>query len=237
MTYWRSKTYPTSKKRRGTIFFLCPFSTKLTSFTLSINQLRRKGYDVIAYDYSRDVLEKGDPNIVPEFVADIRKEIEKQIKNIGKDQEFGLFGSSMGAFISYCILDIPEIDWVIMNTGGNLARGAWALPLTKAAFQAEGVTVEQLQDKWNSLQSPQWNNVQGKPVVLLASTGDAVATIQDAKTAHQYMLSHGVNCRLIVQRKLSHRYTLIYNLSRAGRLLSLLPKPPNAEGFTLPKSK
>lgn len=225
MKQWNSEIFPTTKQMKGVIFFLCAHDTRLKSYKFAIKQLLRQGYEVVGYEFDPTVIHSGDPNVLPRFVDAMRQEVETVIENKYNDSaiEVGIFGNSIGTFIGYNILDIPQVNWVIMNTGGNMARGFWRLPRARRAFEENGVTLGQLELAWHRVQNPKWHNPKGKRVLFLSSTGDKLATIEDALTAHEYMLKHGVNSKFVRMRRLNHQHTIMYNLTRAGRLLSLLP--------------
>lgn len=225
MKHSRSQTYPTSKQRTGVVFFLCAHDTKLKYYKFAITQLLKRGYDIVGYEFDPAVVHAGDPSLVITLIQDMREEIERVLASDYADTsvEVGLFGNSIGTFIAYNILDIPRVDWVIMNTGGNLAQGFWMLPRARRGFEAKGVSLKQLEQAWHAVQSPGWNNPKDKRVLLLAGTADKLATPEDALTAHEYMLSHGVNSKFIKIRRLNHQSTLLYNLGRIGWLLKNLP--------------
>lgn len=224
MKYWHSQTFLAPTKK-GVVFFLCAHDTKLKSYKFSVKQLTKLGYDVVAYEFDPDVIHSGNPALLPNLVVKTREDIQKIISSdYPRAKDIGLFGSSLGSFISYNILDIPEVSWVVMNTGGNMARGVWALPRSHKAFTRQGVTLDQLEKSWEAIQNPVWNKPQGTRVLLLASTGDKLATVADARTAHEYMLAHGVNSKFVVMRQLSHKYTIVRNLTRVNWLIRHLPQ-------------
>lgn len=207
------------------MFFLCAHDTKLKYYKFAINKLLRRGYDVVGYEFDPAVVHAGDPSMVITLIRDMREEIERVLASDYADTsvEVGLFGNSIGTFIAYNILDIPRVEWVIMNTGGNLAQGFWRLPRARKGFEAKSISLEQLEQAWHSVQNPAWDNTKGKRVLLLAGSADKLATPEDALTAHEYMLAHGVNSKSVRVRKLNHQATLLYNLGRAGWLLKNLP--------------
>jgi len=89
----------------------------------------------VAYQTTAVVFAEADPTILPELISRVREDIRSRIAKLTAEgvTEFGFFGSSLGSFILYnCIGQaIPELRWGVFNTGGNIARGLWNMPVPR----------------------------------------------------------------------------------------------------------
>lgn len=211
--------YPSAGAQDKIIFFLCPHGVTIRRLNFVIKQLLRKSYGVHAYEYPQSVIEDGDPSLLPQLIQGIRNDIETKIK-AQRFSEVGIFGSSLGSFIAYNLLDIESLQWVIMNTGGDLAIGVWGLKKARIGFQSRSISKEVLTRQWHHLQNPTWAFTTKPRVFLFAGSKDRLATVAHARIAHAYMLAQGVDSRLFIQKGLNHTLTLLANFSQAGRLAS-----------------
>ena len=65
---YTSREYPVNSSTKA-VFFLCPYGFKLSSFRIPIRKLQKAGFTVVGYDFSKSVLNHGDPAVLVKFIT------------------------------------------------------------------------------------------------------------------------------------------------------------------------
>src|SRR5690348_16631041 len=121
--------------------------------------------------------------ILPKLISEVREDIRSRIAKFMADgvTEVGFFGSSLGSFILYnCVgREIPELRWGVFNTGGNIARGLWKMPMLRQAHVARGWSLPRLEEAWAELQWPDFGRLDGCRFVFVSSRRDDIAPMSD----------------------------------------------------------
>ena len=218
---YRKKVYET-KNTKTVLFFICPFGTKLWIVRPTIKKLQRAGYAVVAYDTTNDVFYGANPNILIEVVDKISADIKTTLQNYQQRgfDDFGFFGSSLGAFIAYnCVSRIPQLRWGVFNTGGNIAEAMWRIRKPRRNHQKKGVTQEEVAQAWRHLQNPDFSGLEGNNYIFFSSPSDRIAPIGDIDQCEELVRGGGASTKIIGVRAVGHTSTAIRGLRRSVQLL------------------
>jgi hypothetical protein len=223
---FQSEEFGTATQTTATIIFVCPYSTPIQKVRFAIRRLLREGYHVVAYQTTTAVFMKADPMILPELISRIREDIRLRIAKLTSEgvTEFGFFGSSLGSFILYnCIgHQIPELRWGVFNTGGNIARGMWNMPMLRQLHVARGWSLPRLEEAWAELQWPDFGRLDGCQFVFASSRRDSIAPMRNISQYLEPMLQAGAEVTIHEVPAISHRTTVIVGLWKGPQLVRMV---------------
>jgi hypothetical protein len=172
---------------------------------------------------------EADPTILPELISQVRGDIRSRIAKLTSEgvTEFGFFGSSLGSFILYnCIgCEIPELCWGVFNTGGNIARGVWNMPMLRQLHVARGWSLQRLEEAWAELQWPGFGRLDGCRFVFASSRRDSIAPLRDVSQYVEPMLQAGAEVSVYELPAISHRTTVIAGLWKGPHLVRMVRRP------------
>jgi hypothetical protein len=222
-TLFQSEEFDTSARAAPTIIFICPYGTPIQKVRFAIRRLLRAGYHVVAYQTTTAVFTEADPAILPELISQVREDIRSRITMLASDgaTEFGFFGSSLGSFILYnCVgREIPELRWGVFNTGGNIARGLWNMPMLRQLHVARGWSLPRLEAEWAELQWPDFGRLDGCRFVFASSRRDRIAPLGNISQYLEPMLRAGAQVSVYEVPAISHRTTVMAGLWKGPQLV------------------
>jgi hypothetical protein len=223
---FQSEEFGSATQAKATIIFICPYGTPIRKVRFAIRRLLREGYHVLAYQTTTAVFTEADPMILPELISQLREDIRSRITKLTSDvvTEFGFFGSSLGSFILYnCIgQEIPELRWGVFNTGGNIARGLWSMPMLRQLHVARGWSLARLEEAWAELQWPDFGRLDGCRFVFASSRRDSVAPLGNISQYLDPMLRAGAEVSVHEVPAIGHRTTVIAGLWKAPQLVRMV---------------
>ena len=223
---FQSEEFGTSTQTTVTLIFVCPYGTPIQKVRFAIRRLVRAGYHVVAYQTTAAVFTEADPMILPKLISQVREDIRSRIAKLTSEgvTEFGFFGSSLGSFILYnCIgHEIPELRWGVFNTGGNIARGLWNMPMLRQLHVARGWSLPRLEEVWAELQWPDFGQLDGCRFVFASSRRDSIAPLQNISQYLEPMLRAGAEVSVYEVPAVSHRTTVIVGLWSGPHLVRMV---------------
>jgi hypothetical protein len=226
---FQSEEFGTSAQATPTLIFVCPYSAPIEKVRFAVRRLVREGYHVVAYQTTTAVFMEANPMILPELISRIREDIRSRIARLTSEgvTEFGFFGSSLGSFILYnCIgREIPELRWGVFNTGGNIARGLWNMPMLRQLHAAQGWSLPRLEEAWAELQWPGFGRLDGCRFVFASSRRDSIAPLQNVSQYIEPMLRAGAEVSVYEVPAVSHRTTVIAGLWKGPQLVRMVRRP------------
>ena len=220
---FQSEEFVASSKVAAAIIFICPYGTPIQKVRFAIRRLIRAGFHVVAYQTTAAVFAEADPAILPELISQVRGDIRSLIARLKSRgvTEFGFFGSSLGSFILYnCVgREIPDLRWGVFNTGGNIARGVWTMPMARQRHVERGWSLTRLEEAWAALQWPDFGRLDGCRFVFASSRRDKVAPLSNIPQYLEPMLQAGAEVSVYEVPAISHRTAVIAGLWRAPQLV------------------
>jgi hypothetical protein len=223
---FQSEEFGSPGPAAATIIFICPYGTPIRKVRFAIRRLLRAGYHVLAYQTTTAVFMEADPAVLPELVHRVREDIRSRIAKLASEgvTEFGFFGSSLGSFILYnCIgREIPELRWGVFNTGGNIARGLWNMPLLRQRHVARGWSLPRLEEAWAELQWPEFGRLDDCRFVFASSRRDRIAPLRNIAQYLEPMLRAGAEVSVHEVPAIGHRTTVIAGLWEGPRLVRMV---------------
>lgn len=198
------RTYLTRSLQPKRALLLCGFGGNIWQVKRLINVLNRLGYTVTALDFSKEVLSKGDPVLLPALVQEVVEFAEREAKK--GDQPVLLVGISLGALISLNILRRSTyFDTGVMITGGDIVKVAQRLYPKK--WQQ---SYDDLAQQWkyiNMYTEPKLLN--GKHLLFVLPQRDRLIDVEDVRNEVALQQKHGNDLHLIERRAFGHIGTII----------------------------
>jgi len=223
---FQSEEFGTPAQTAATVIFVCPYGTPIERARFAIRRLLRAGYHVVAYQTTTAVFTEADPMILPELISQVREDIRSRIAKLTSESvtEFGFFGSSLGSFILYnCIGQaIPELRWGVFNTGGNIARGLWNMPMLRQLHVARGWSLPRLEEAWAELQWPDFGRLDGCRFVFASSRRDRIAPLRNISQYLKPMLRAGAEVSVYEVPAIGHRTAVITGLWKSPQLVRMV---------------
>ena len=223
---FQSEEFGTSTQATVTLIFVCPYGTPIQKVRFAIRRLVRAGYHVVAYQTTAAVFTEADPMILPKLISQVREDIRSRIAELTSEgvTEFGFFGSSLGSFILYnCIgQEIPELRWGVFNTGGNIARGLWSMPMLRHLHVARGWSLPRLEEAWAGIQWPDFGRLDGCRFVFASSRRDRIAPLRNISQYLEPMLRAGAEVSVYEMPAIGHRTTVFVGLWKGPQLVRMV---------------
>ncbi len=117
------RRYPAKTPGHKTAFVLCGFGGSIWQTQRLLRVLRGAGYDVMAMDFPKEVLSKGDPQLLLDLMDEVVRFADTEAKKLGKPVL--LVGISLGALVSLNVLRRSKsFDKGILITGGDIVKVA-----------------------------------------------------------------------------------------------------------------
>ncbi len=164
------------------LFFMCPYKTKTGQFRMILRRFNKAGFIVVAYDFNPGVFRTADLTLLPKLIDAVTLDVQSTISQykVAEIKEFGFMASSLGGFITYSMLArVPDFDWGVFNTAGNVWLGVWEFPKLRKLYIKQGYQLADLEKAWTAVQSPNFkHNLQGNYYLFLGSTRDKIAPVQ-----------------------------------------------------------
>jgi hypothetical protein len=208
------------------VFFICPYGTSIATVRWAVRRLLREGFQVVAYETTKDVFMAADPAILPGLIDAVRSDIKDCISRLRADgaTEFGFFGSSLGSFIFYnCVGDqVPELRWGVFNTGGDIAKGMWRLEGARQAFTRRGWSLDRLSAEWAAVQHPEFGNLDGGRFVFVSSRHDKIAPLADIEPYLEPLREAGAQVSVHEVPAIGHFSTIAAGLWQAPRFVAMV---------------
>ena len=161
--------------------------------------------------------------ILPELISQVQEDIRSLVARLAHQgvTEFGFFGSSLGSFILYnCIgREIPQLRWGVFNTGGDIARGMWNMPMLRQRHIERGWSLPRLEEAWAQLQWPDFGRLDGCRFVFAGSQRDRVAPLCDISHYLGPMFRAGAEVSVYEVPAMSHRTAVIAGLWKGPQLV------------------
>src|SRR5690242_19762597 len=212
------------------VFFICPYGTSIATVRWAIRRLLRDGFQVVAYETTRDVFMAADPAILPGLIDAVRSDIKDCISRLRSEglTDFGFFGSSLGSFIFYnCVGDqVPDLRWGVFNTGGDIAAGMWRLEGARQAFVRRGWSLDRLSAAWTAVQHPEFGNLDGGRFVFVSSRHDKIAPLANIEPYLGPMREAGAQVSVHEVPAIGHFSTIAAGLWQAPRFVAMVRLPP-----------
>ena len=198
------RTYPARKPASKRALLLCGFGGNIWQVKRLIHVLNRLGYTVTALDFSKEVLSRGDPALLPALVQKVVEVAEQEAKKA--DQPILLVGISLGALISLNILRRSAyFDIGVMITGGDIVKVAQRL-YPKAWPQS----YDELARQWkhiNMYTEPEL--LTGKHLLFVLPKRDRLIDVEDVRNEVVLQQKYGNDLHLIERRVFGHVGTII----------------------------
>jgi len=219
--YYNYKTYP-SPNSKSVIFFAAPYGVKIKQLQWAIRSLQKEGFTVVAYDADEQILTLGDPKLLEDTVYKIAKDIKEQIKayKSGGYDDFGFFGSSIGAFMMYyCVATIRELRWGVLNTGGDAVAAVWKKKDLREYHEENGMDKKDLERAWRKIQHPRFRHMNGKKILFISSTKDQLLPRDEIDPYIEPMREAGATVDIQEVNIWRHSFTVLFGLVQAKKLV------------------
>lgn len=207
------------------VFFACPLGTKVWKVRWAIKSLSEAGYSVVAYEFTEEIFTEAEPEKLPILVDSVRRDIQEKIAALRASgtEEFGFFGSSLGAFIMYnCIAVIPDFQWGVLNTGGNAAQAVFTKRKLRRSHTKAGYSQEELEDLWGPMQFPDFHDLMGKKILMVSSDKDRLLPLSEVDIYMEPLRAAGAEVDIIELHVYGHMPSVVVGLRRAVSLLTLV---------------
>ncbi len=192
---------PTSKRA----ILLCGFGGAVWQTKRLIRTLNGAGYTITAIDFSKTVLSKGDPGLLPQLTNEVVM-LAENIKR-REDQEILLVGISLGALLSLNILRRSTLfHKAVMITGGNIVTVAKNIFGEKIWPQS----YEELAGTWKDVNiwiEPEL--LKGKRMLFVLPTRDGLIDTSEVVDEAKRQNSAGNTVILIERNNFGHIGTII----------------------------
>jgi len=126
------------------------FTGRINQYKKATDTLLTAGYDVVAFEYDNDVLDKGNPELLTTLVGDVADSLKAYLPSYKK---VICTGVSLGAYVAINVQRrLPDVVYGIYGTAGvPVSHVVFTAPVfrkIKKAFVANGFTEKSLLAAW-----------------------------------------------------------------------------------------
>lgn len=217
-------------QHKKVVFLLAGWRMKLWSLWPASKILEKNGFYCITYTYDNSVFSPDVSKTVENFQL-IKNDILQSISELKKKgyTEFSVAGGSLGSIFAVLVAnESPDITKLILNTtGADTAKNVWISSITKGAFKEsiikQGYTMEKLQQAWRSIiPIHHIDNLKNKKILVYLSKRDTVIPFSLGMELIQAFEKRDYDYRLIINTRLGHIATAMYNSFKAKDYIDFL---------------
>ena len=202
--------YPaSSSKKSGLVCYVVGFGGRVEQYKKAINTLNKLGYDVKMYEYLREVLTAGDPQLLLSIIDDITAEIDIMTKNYN---DVICAGISLGSFIAFNVQKRIQKANVGMyaDAGISVAHAIFTARVFKniaVTYTKHGYTEESLAKAWHLIDikpCDPYKLAANKSLIIYNGGRDRVVRLKDAKANIDAWRAEGTRVKQIIKPPLGH---------------------------------
>jgi len=198
------------------------YGGKIKSYHKAVEALRSAGYDVIAFEFSRSVLENGNPDDLLGLITKISKEAE----DIGsRYQEILCCGVSLGAYIAFNIQRrIRKAKSGMYGTAGiSVSHAIFTARIfsrVRKEFISSGYDEIALRNKWESIEILEDAGIdRSKSLVIVMGRLDRIVKYRTASKIMECWVSQGTRVRYFGLKNRVHAQTISWYKNNLSKLL------------------
>jgi hypothetical protein len=169
--------YPAKVPGDKTAFVLCGFGGSIWQTKRLLRVLHRSGYDVLALDFPKEVLSKGDPKLLIDLMNEVVRFAEQEAKKV--NTPILLVGISLGALVSLNILRRSKsFSKGVLVTGGDIVKVAQNI----YGHQVWPQTYRELAVTWQSINMySRPEQLEGKKILFVLPSRDKLIDPSDVR--------------------------------------------------------
>lgn len=187
------------------VLLLCGFGGSVWQTKRLVGVLQRNGYAVTTLDFPKEVLSKGDPQLLPKLIAEVVDFADKEAQRSAKPML--LVGISLGALITLNILRRSALfDRGVLITGGDIVKVAHGIYGRKVWPQS----YPQLAKQWqhiNMYSEPQ--ELAGKRLIFVLPAKDDLIDTSDIYSEIKKHNAAGNHLKLVERHSFGHIGTIV----------------------------
>lgn len=212
----------TDNRHRKLACLVAGFAGKIRHFNKAIHDLQVAGYDVVAFEYDNDILDKGESQPLHDVVAYITKRLEKLAPDYN---EVLCTGVSLGAYIAVNVQrNCKFVTRGVYGTAGVLvSHVVFHAPVfikIERAFVAKGFTEASLREAWLPLESRAPLLDKNQKLFIVLGGRDRIVRHDVAVDVLDDWIRQGVHVRYFTKPTLGHSTTIRWYKNHLGDLLA-----------------
>jgi esterase/lipase len=221
MSSFRSKSYGSGEKNK-IVCLVTGYKGKISGHQRAAHALLMAGYDVVVYEYDRDVFDAGDAKILLTIVEEINADFKVKAK---KYKEAACAGVSLGALIAFNVQrHMPKAKLGLYGTAGIPVSHAifTSKPFRglKKAFVANGYTEKSLRKAWTELEILDDPGVKkDQAFVIVMGKMDRIVPYKKSSKIMDTWKANGTNVHYFAKRGKGHIATIAWYKKNLGTML------------------
>lgn len=221
MEFVRSKAYGSGEKAKIACFVV-GYKGQIRYYQKAIHELLKAGYDVVAYEYTRDVFEAGEPQVLIDIITFICDDFIKRAK---KYDEAACAGVSLGAFIAFNVQrKLKKAKLGLYGTAGIPVSHALftAKPFRpiRKAFEANGQTEKSLKKAWKHLEILDDPGLaKDQALVIVMGKQDRVVHYKKSVAVMETWKQNGTRVHYFAKRGRGHLTTILWYKKHMGTMI------------------
>ncbi|HEY1835605.1 MAG TPA: alpha/beta hydrolase [Candidatus Saccharimonadales bacterium] len=200
-----TKFFAAKKQPHKPVILLCGFGGAIWQTKRLITTLNRAGYDVTALDFSKKVLNSGDPKLLLELVDEVVAFVEDEAQKT--EEKILLIGISLGSLLTLNVLRRSKLYATgIGITGGNIVDVAQNIYGSKVWPQ----THAELSELWKGVNiHTDPKRLAGKRMLFVLPTKDKLIDTREVLAEIKLQAKNGNIIELVERGSFGHVGTII----------------------------
>ena len=207
-------------KARKVMFYLTSYRKPWYVFKVSIEKLRRMGYEVMIYDFNDYILNNSDPGILPKAIYEVIADINTRKAAYEKRgiKVFDGAGHSLGSFFLFNYATRYPLRKVVLNVGGIMSKVIFnahdrSIVKTKQRYQNLGYNLEKLSETWEDIDSPTalGSNMKAQRVLFYTVARDSYVSVGEAQTVIDGIKASAADLAVYANKRLGHKGAVFKN--------------------------
>lgn len=192
-------------------------------YTKAVKSLRDSGYDVILFEFDNEVLDGGNPALLPNLIRDITEVVTEEAQNY---ESVLCAGVSLGAFIAFNVQrNIPKAKVGVYGTAGmSVAHAiltARFFRSIKKRYLANGFNEQDLKDQWADIEILDDAKLdESQSMLIVMGKQDRLVRFNKASKAMDKWKANGSRVDYFGKLGLGHATTIYWYKNNLDKLLS-----------------
>ena len=162
------------------LFYLTSYAFPWWVYIVPIWRFRKRGYEVVLYDFDNAIVENDDPTILPNTTLNVVSDMARRRKDYEASgiTTFHAIGNSLGSYMVFNYAIRYPLTAIVLNGGGSIADilfhhvdGSWKRAAD--AYLQKGYDQQKLRKLWADFEDPKLGKkVQADKILITWSRND-----------------------------------------------------------------
>lgn len=222
-TKFRFKHFESTPKPQVLACLVAGYTGKFKDYAKAVKSLQNAGYDVILFEYDNEVLDGGNPELLPNLISGITEVVTKESETY---ESVLCAGVSLGAFIAFNVQrNIRKAKVGVYGTAGmSVAHAVFTARFfrkMKDLYIANGFSEQDLKNRWADIEILDDAKLdKSQSMLIVMGKQDRLVRFEKASNTMDKWKTKGSRVDYFGKHGLGHTTTIMWYKNNLDKLLS-----------------